>query len=534
MRRALFCAAAAIAALALIACDDHGEADHGGGGGHAGHPVGADAGGEGGHAAGPTPEVWDAPVHEGPWEVSRIEDRNPAEDVVEVELVARPAEVEYLPGRTTTVWTYNGTVPGPVIEARVGDRLMVHFRNELPEETTIHWHGLRVPAEMDGVPAMQTPVPPGGTFDYEFVVPDAGTFWYHPHVRSDEQVERGLYGSIVVRAPDELAFETERVVVLDDVLVDAEGALASFEYDLAAGPMGPAMIGRQGNVILVNGRARPRASFRPGEQQRWRLTNAANARYFRLALPGHRLVVIGTDGGLLEAPREVDELLLVPGERADVIVSAPVEPGAALDLVTLPYDRGHGTGEAPQANVLVVSTTDEAPVEPRALPAELRRIEPLPAPTRTRTFELSEEHGGGGDDHGAHGGGADGMGPVFRINGEAFPDITPLVAELGAVEEWTITNDSEMDHPFHLHGFFFQVISRDGVAEPPAWKDTVNLRGMEQLVLRVRFDDHPGRWMYHCHILEHAERGMMGELNVTSGEEPEPEPEPEPDPHGGH
>ncbi len=516
--------AAALTALAFTACGGHGAHDgESDGGGHEGHGgAGSDAGaggghdghgggGAGGHAAGSVPAVWDAPVYEGQWNTAPAADLDASPNVLEVELVARAADVEYLPGKTAAVWTYNGTVPGPVLEARVGDRVIVHFRNELPEETTIHWHGVRVPAAMDGVPVLQTPVPPGGTFDYEFFVPGAGTFWYHPHVRSDEQVERGLYGAIVVRGDGEPDVGGDEVLVLDDVLVDQEGALATFEYDPAEAAMGPPMLGRQGNVILVNGRPRPRVALRPGEQRRWRLINAANARYFRLS--GVRMTLIGTDGGLLPAPRDVDELLLVPGERADVVVTAPAEHGAEVDLVTLPYDRGHGTGEAPAANVLRLSTTHGAPVEARPLPETLRIIEPLPAPVRTRSFRLSEEVGGGHAGHGS--GGATGE-PVFRINGEAFPDNAALETELGAVEEWTMINESEMDHPFHLHGFFFQVVSRGGRAEPPAWKDTVNLRGREELVLRVRFDDHPGRWMYHCHILEHAERGMMGEIDVRA------------------
>jgi FtsP/CotA-like multicopper oxidase with cupredoxin domain len=242
---------------------------------------------------------------------------------------------------------------------------------------------------------------------------------------------------------------------------------------------------------------------RAGERQRWRFVNAANARYFRLALPGQKLTLIGGDGGLLEAPREVDELLLVPGERADVLITPMGAPGSTLDLVSLPYERGHMTGMLPTAHVMRLHYSPEPALTPEPVPASLRSIPANPEPVRTRSFKLTEEM-------------ASGKEPVFRINGEAFPDITHLEAKLGETELWDVENDTEMDHPFHLHGFFFQVVSRGGVAEPSrAWKDTVNVPAKSTVRLSVRFDGFPGMWMYHCHILEHGERGMMGGLHVS-------------------
>jgi FtsP/CotA-like multicopper oxidase with cupredoxin domain len=458
-------------------------------GGHDGH------GGHSGMDGMMPPRVMELPPSEGPLDGTSFVDLDPDPHVIEVELEARPAEVEYLPGRKTTVWTYNGTVPGPRLEARVGDRVVVNFRNSLPEATTLHWHGLRVPADMDGSPAMHAHIPPGGTFRYSFELLDAGTFWYHPHVRSDVQVEKGLYGSIVVHGDGEPAAAAEHTLVLDDVWLKEDGSFAD------ATP-GSAMLGRQGNVLLVNGRPRPIARVRVGERQRWHFVNAANARYFRLAVPGQKLTLIGVDGGLLESPREVDELLLTPGERADVLFTPVGEPGSALDLVSLPHERGHMSGSLPLAQVMRLQYSTEPALTPEPVPGSLRTIPALPAPLRTRSFKLTEE--------------MHGMEPVFRINGEAWPDITRLEAKLGDTELWEVENASEMDHPFHLHGFFFQVLSRGGVAEPyRAWKDTVNVPAKTTLRLAVRFEGFPGLWMYHCHILEHGERGMMGELAIT-------------------
>ena len=220
----------------------------------------------------------------------------------------------------------------------------------------------------------------------------------------------------------------------------------------------------------------------------------------------------------------VNELLLVPGERADVLVVA--EGAEILDWKTLRYDRGHGTGGLPDADVFQIRPTDAAPVTTPALPTAMGTVETLPAATVQRTFELEESMGGGA--HAGHGGG--GMMATFSINGETFPDVQPLMAQIGAVEDWTIVNTTEMDHPFHLHGFRFQIMEIDGQPTPPAWRDTINIQAEQTVVIRTRLDDHPGTWMFHCHILEHAERGMMGMLEVVGDG---PAPEPMGDPHAG-
>lgn len=437
------------------------------------------------------PEPWT-----GSLSVPVLPDDDPASDVVSVALRAAPAEVEYLPGRRVEVWAFNGSVPGPTIEARVGQRVRVRFTNNLPEPTTIHWHGLRVANAMDGTARVMQPVPSGGTFEYELLLPDAGTFWYHPHVRSDVQVEKGLYGAIVVRDPSEptLPVASEEVLVLDDVRVDpTTGALDEGEDERAE------MMGREGNLFLVNGRrSNATVSARAGEARRWRFVNAANARYVDLALEGGRMVRVASDAGLLQAPAETQQgLLLVPGERADVIVWLE-RPGDTAILRARPYERAMGAGRSEPVDLVRLVADGAAALPAPALPASLRSIPALVVSSeKVQSVRLGERMGDGRME--------------FTINGRRFPDVPPLATTRGAVETWEIVNGTEMDHPFHLHGFRFQP---EGVRE---WKDTINVPASRTVRLTVEIDARDGAagtWMYHCHILEHAENGMIGELDV--------------------
>ena len=245
--------------------------------------------------------------------LTKATDINPDPRVVEINLEARMGDWEISPGRRVRAMTYNGGVPGPLIEARVGDTLVVHFTNHLTEPTTIHWHGLRVPVDMDGSPRSQQPVAPGGTFEYRFALPDAGLYWYHPHVDEARQMEVGLYGAIVVRSDAEPRADTERVIMLDDVTLGDDGQIAP------PGDLLEIHSGRDGGLQVINGHIGTVLPMRAGQRQRWRVVNAGSARFYRLSLPGHRFTVIGTDGGALPAPRTVDDLLVVPGDRYDLL-----------------------------------------------------------------------------------------------------------------------------------------------------------------------------------------------------------------------
>ncbi|MBA2665235.1 MAG: multicopper oxidase family protein [Bradymonadaceae bacterium] len=492
MKKIVRCVSLAAAALTLLSACMGNHGDH-----------------SEGHGERAPSDVVIVPASEGPWALVPLKDVNADPDVVEVHLEARIASFEYRPGKHVEAWTYNGLVPGPLIEAKVGDRVIVHFTNSLTKDTTVHWHGQRITAAMDGTLAMQNAIKPGDSFTYDFVVQDEGLYWYHPHMNADEQVARGLYGALVVRGPGDDAVEvaSEELIVLHDMHIDENNKI------VLSADMASLMSGREGNYVFANGRLRPIKDLKAGERHRLRIVNAASARFFRLALPGHSFHKVATDGHLLEAPVELDEVLLTPGERVDLIVTATGAPASQVDLMSLPYERGHGTGAAAAFPLITLRYSAHEPVATPALPATLASFAPLAQSSGSVELVLSEDpmdHGDGG--HGGHA-----MDPVFRINGEAFPNITPITATLGSTQTWTIVNDSEMDHPFHLHGFFFEAIERAGVAAPyRAKQDTINVAAFETVRILVTFDGFPGTWMYHCHILEHEERGMMGELVVTA------------------
>lgn len=430
--------------------------------------------------------------------LTQVEDESDDPGVTEISLDAREATKQYQGARTTPVWSYNGTVPGPLIDVDVGQELLVHFKNSLPGETTIHWHGVRLPAEMDGTPRMQEPVPPGGSFEYRFTLKDAGLFWFHPHVRSDEQVEKGLYGAIRVRAPDEPESDAESIWVLDDVSILPDGTLPTYLDDESK------MLGRQGNTLLINGQATPHLRWRAGALQRLRIVNVANGRFFNLFLPGHQWRVIGTDGGLVPHPYDTERLLISPGERYDVMIIAQGAAGSDLTLINEPYERGHDTGEAEPMDVAHITLSDEAPLTGRKLPERFPDIERLDDSSEEVALDLNEK--------------LVGEDLLFTINDATFPDVPVIEVPSGSLRRFAITNSSEMDHPFHLHGTFFQLLSLNDEAiteDRLANKDSVIVPQMSTLRFVARFDE-PGGWMYHCHILEHAEGGMMGEVNVTA------------------
>jgi FtsP/CotA-like multicopper oxidase with cupredoxin domain len=440
---------------------------------------------------------------------SDLVDIDPDPDVVEVRLAAAEGTAAYLKDGPAKIWGYRdnslassrASVPGPRLELQQGQTVVVHFTNELPEGTTIHWHGLRVPNASDGTPSVQVEVAPGQSYDYSFTAHDAGTFWYHPHVRSDEQIERGLYGVVRVHGGASIPVHADRTFVLDDVKLEASGLLSTNTVPLDV------MLGRQGNVILANGKRAGQITSRSGARERWRFVNTANGRYFNLRLPRHPWRVIGWDGGLLSEPYEAGSLIIAPGERYEVLVVIDDPAGSVLTVQTLHYDRGHNIpdpGPLPVFSVAVDGSAAKIESLPTAWGAPVDLTVPLNA--AERNIELSEEDN------------AESAFPSFFVNGKAFPDVPAIQARSGDIEIWRVQNDSEMDHPFHLHGHFFRVTDVDGSAPlHDGWKDTVNVPRKQVLRFAVRYGE-PGTWMYHCHILEHAERGMMGELQLAANQ----------------
>lgn len=452
-------------------------------------------GGEPSAASHGQPDGWDDELA-----MAEAEDTNPDPRVVEVNLTAREAALEILPGTTTPMWTYDGKLPGPLIRAKVGDTLVVHFKNELPEPTTIHWHGLRIPVAMDGVPEhSQNVVPPGGSFDYSFTLPDAGLYWYHPHYDSAVQVGRGLYGAIVVEEPEEAELGDELVLVLSDLALNADGSLQDSSL---SGDIGT-LFGREGNVLLVNGRVAPTVRARSGKRQRWRIVNSAKSRYFQLGLEGHEFLRIGADGGLSEYPTWSSTAVLTPGERLDLLVVPHGKGGSTVPVRWVPYDRGYGSTEfRPEETIFSLTFADEpAPLE--AFPETARAMAPLDLSTATPVdIALTQDTA------------VDGK-LVLGINHVPMERSEPLHGALGETQIWTVSTDMQWSHPFHLHGFFFQVLDENGQPRRPLeWKDTVDVPHHSSVKLAVRYDERPGMWMFHCHILDHADAGMMGMLHL--------------------
>lgn len=422
---------------------------------------------------------------------------------VEVSLTAAPARLALRPGVLTESFAYNGTVPGPTLELHEGDRVIVHFHNGLAEATGIHWHGLHIPADMDGSPLR--PVGPGGSYDYVFTIPlgSAGTYWYHPHPdgRTGYQIAKGLFGAVIVRpARDPIpATIAEKLLILSDNRFLDDGSLDFPERRSTRGIVDE-VNGREGNVLFVNGAVLPTIAIRAGEVERWRVINASASRIYRLAIPGASILHVGNDGGLFEQPRPVTEIVVANSERVELLVRGTGAPGSRTALQALPYDRYVPQTRPADWNVahdlLTLRYSDEPPVAPIRLPALLRHVPALDTLQATAVRVMSLSQGMIND----------------RMMDMARSDVS---ARLGATEIWQIENLVGMDHPFHLHGFAFQVLDRDGVPEPyRSWKDVVNVPAHTTVRFIVRYDDFPGKWMYHCHILDHEDHGMMGILDL--------------------
>jgi FtsP/CotA-like multicopper oxidase with cupredoxin domain len=433
--------------------------------------------------------------------LATVSDRNPDPHIVEIDLDARAADVE-IAGQNVHAWTYNGSLPGPLIRAAVGDRLIVHFTNRLPAATTVHWHGVRVPIEMDGVPGIsQDEVKTGETFTYDFVLRDAGLYWYHPHVMSAAQVGFGLYGALLVEDPnDGVGVADERTFVLSDLGFDKHGDPDSPDTGGSAGMV----FGREGEFLLVNGKNHPVITARAGASQRWRIVNTAKSRFFLLDLEGQNFHVIGRDGGLQERPTDDNELLITPGERVDVIVQPAGKPGSSIMLRAMLYNRGYGSVEYRAIeDLMTVQFSKDAAVTRAPLPAVTRDIPAATAAGATTVnFVLTQPK-------------IENKKPEFRVNDQPFWSAEPYRAKLGESQVWVVKNDTDWDHPFHLHGFFFQVLDdKNQPVRPLAWKDTVNVPMKTTVRLLVTFDERPGEWMFHCHILDHADGGLMGTVVV--------------------
>lgn len=418
-------------------------------------------------------------------------------------------------------WGYNGQSPGPQLRFRKGERLQVDLENTLAQATTLHWHGLRVPNAMDGVPHVtQLPVQQGESFRYDFELKDSGTFWYHPHQKSFEQVGRGMCGALIVEEEKPIEIDRELVWVLNDFQIDP----ASGEHSPFGMIADHATKGRWGNVITVNGEsvgAGRSESVRAGERIRLRLINAATARVFRLDFSAGEPRVIAYDGQAVRpAPLADDDRIFGPGMRLDLVLDVMLPPGGVLDIA-----------DANSRSVLGrLVCSAEAPLrgEPLAAPIALTPNERL-RPNLNKAISHSIDFLGG--DAGppvigavdgrpiAYGEMKSKYGLAWTVNSHAASEDAhhhePLLSFVrGKTYVIAMTNKTGFDHPIHLHGHFFRVLSLNGERlKQEVWRDTVMLTPWSDAVIALVAEE-AGDWMFHCHVLEHAAAGMMAVVRV--------------------
>ena len=411
----------------------------------------------------------------------------------------------------TEIWGFEGTVPGQTLRFRQGDQVQRRFVNKLPQPASIHWHGVRIDNAMDGVPGLtQEAVAPDGIFDYDFVVPDAGTYWYHAHNRSAEQVARGLYGPLIVEEAAGPDIDQDITLMLDDWRLDPETAQITDDFnnghDLSHA-------GRLGNFVTVNGVFDPAFSVGRNQRLRLRLINASNARIYDLDLDGLAGWIVALDGMPLESPlRVTDTFPLAPAQRVDLIVDVLAETTASL--VSVERDGTFG---------LVRFDVKESAA--RASRDGITSLPPNPVPevTQISTAPLHQMVLQGGAMRwlqSAQLGGADlsgrelaQLGRFWALNDIAERPSDPFLdAARGSIHRIAFVNETAFPHAMHLHGHHFRLVLEDGSLGP--WRDTVLVeRGETRQVVLVA--DNPGDWLLHCHMLGHAAAGMMSWYRVT-------------------
>jgi FtsP/CotA-like multicopper oxidase with cupredoxin domain len=416
------------------------------------------------------------------------------------ELIAAPLDLELVPGHITPAWAYGGQAAGMEIRAKQGEWLRVRFVNKLEVPTTIHWHGIRLPLEMDGVPYVsQLPVLPGEYFDYQFKTPDAGSFWYHPHTSSSEQLGRGLVGALIVEEREPSGFVHERTLSLKNWHVDEQGAFTDFSV-----PREAARGGTPGRLSTVNGAHAPTLELPAGQVVRLRILNLDNTLTYRLNLPGAEARIYALDGNPI-APRPLGKgYWLGPGMRIELGLKVPAA-GVELSL---------RNGPLRLATLRATSSAEAAGEWPAALPANpIAEPDLATAETLNFNFEWVGAVSQGLAQGAAH--------SFWQINGQAW-DIAdktctdrPIARlQLGKSYIFELRNLSQYQHPIHLHGMTFKVLASNRKPIIPYFTDTY-LLGKNERARVALVADNPGVWMFHCHVIDHMETGLMASIEVA-------------------
>ena len=400
--------------------------------------------------------------------------------VLNVTLEAKATMLPFEGGKRWAL-TYNGTFPGPTLVAKPGDVINVLLKNSTDQVTNLHTHGPHVsPSGNSDNPFVM--VEPGKSFKYQFKIPknqEPGTFWYHPHHHEfvAKQLSAGLAGTIIIEGESDkqLTNTSDRVLLFADPRIGTNASVINTS-------MMDRMHGRIGDYLLVNGQLKPSITAKNGIAERWRLVNGSPSLFLNLSIEGGSFTLIGTDGGRVPAYK-LNNLVITPGQRYEVLVNT------SKSGVVRIYD---GTDVVAYLNTGI--STPKAP-----------SIAPLPklSATKTRSIKIEQASGMMG-------------GMSFTFNGETFnPNKVNQSVKLNSVEDWVLTNTSHMVHPFHIHAWAFQVIDRgDGKADP-GWRDTVAVPVGSKVKIRINFADFGGKSVYHCHILDHEDTGMMGIVQVS-------------------
>ncbi|WP_263260674.1 multicopper oxidase family protein [Pseudomonas sp. RIT-PI-S] len=416
------------------------------------------------------------------------------------ELIAAPLDLELVPGHQTPAWAFGGAAPGMELRARQGEWLRVRFINKLAVPTTIHWHGIRLPLEMDGVPYVsQLPVLPGEHFDYRFRVPDAGSYWYHPHVNSSEQLGRGLVGPLIVEEREPTGFAHERTLSLKNWHVDEQGGFLPFSV-----PREAARNGTLGRLSTINGEANPILDLPAGQIVRLRLLNLDNTATYRLNLKGlGEARIYALDGNPVEPRPLGEDYWLGPGMRICLALRVPAA-GEEIALRDGPVRLG--TLRAVPAEGATVGWPAALPANPVAEP-DLANAEKLnfnfewvgttPAAGETAAPSLWQING-----------------VAWDINDKTCADRPIARLKQGKSYIFELKNMTQYQHPVHLHGMSFKVIASNRRKIIPYFTDTF-LLGRNERAQVALVADNPGTWMFHCHVIDHMETGLMAAIEVA-------------------
>lgn len=429
-------------------------------------------------------------------------------------LSAQQATLDITPGGLTDGFAFDGKFPAPVIRAKQNKKIRIKFINRLTEPTTIHWHGLRIPIDMDGVPFLsQAPIQPGDFYIYEFTPPDAGTFWYHPHVNSLEQLGKGLVGAFIVEEADteqaELGFEQDIPLILKNWHLDDQG-----QWLALSTPRQAARMGTPGRIETINGLRNPEFKVQAGSLVRLRFLNVDNTVMYRLVLPESlNAKVIAIDGNAVEQPFTLkDAWAMGPGMRLDIAFIAPTEP---QQIIKIKNRQGKLN-----FNFFTLKTEGKASQGVKIIPTLPASVIPKVNLSEAEIINFTFEWEGAITPADKQ---LKGQHDFWVINKRAWEGMgknnipAPLVKlELGKSYIFKLRNVTQYHHPIHLHGHTWTVLSSNKrKIFPQGYHTDTVLLGKNETVTVAFVADNPGRWMYHCHVIEHMKTGLMGFIEVT-------------------